>query len=47
MITYVSYLRQSTGFENDKNEFSGSFRCDNRNEFLPSLKASFVNPEAK
>ena len=33
--------------ENDKNEFSGSFRCDNRNEFLPSLKASFVNPEAK
>ena len=33
--------------ENDKNEFSGSFRCDNRNEFLSSLKASFVNPEAK
>mgnify|MGYP003247049503 FL=1 len=43
----VSYKALNTIGENDKNEFSGSFRCDNRNEFLPSLKASFVNPEAK
>ena len=31
----------------DKNSFSGNFRCENRNEFLSSLKVSFVNPEAK
>ena len=33
--------------ERDKNEFSGNFRCDNRNEFLSSLKVMFINPEAK
>lgn len=33
--------------ERDKNEFIGSFRCDNRNKFLSSLKVLFVNPEAK
>ena len=33
--------------ERDKNEFSGNFRCDNRNEFLSSLKVMFVNPEVK
>ena len=33
--------------ERDKNEFSGNFRCDNRNEFLSSLKIMYINPEAK
>ena len=47
LITLGCYVVLNTSIENDKNEFSGSFRCDNRNEFLSSLKASFVNPEAK
>lgn len=29
----------------DKAEFSGYFKCDNRNDFLPLLKTGFVNPE--
>ena len=29
---------------NAKQNFDASFRCDNRKEFLPSLKASFKNP---
>lgn len=33
--------------EKDRNGFSGHFRCDNRNEFLPLLKVMFVNPETK
>ena len=33
--------------ERDKNGFSGNFRCDNRNEFLSSLKIMYINPEAK
>ena len=33
--------------ERDKNEFSGYFWCDKRNEFLSSLKVMFINPEAK
>ena len=33
--------------ERDKNEFSGNFKCDNRNEFLSSLKIMYINPEAK
>lgn len=31
--------------EKGRNGFSGHFRCDNRNEFLPLLKVMFVNPE--
>lgn len=33
--------------EMDKNEFIGNFRCDNKNNFLSSLKVLFANPEAK
>lgn len=33
--------------ENDKNEFSASFRCDNNAEFLPKLKVMYHNPESK
>lgn len=31
----------------DRHEFSGFFKCDNKQDFLPLLKASFINPEAK
>lgn len=31
----------------DRNEFSGFFKCDNKQDFLPLLKASFINPETK
>lgn len=30
-----------------KNEFEAYFKCDNRAEYMPTLKASFTNPEAK
>lgn len=33
--------------EADRNEFEGYFKCDNKKDFLPLMKASFVNPEAK
>ena len=29
------------------NEFTAYFKCDNQKEFLPLLKAEFVNPEVK
>ena len=31
----------------DRNDFTGCFKCDNKKDFLPLLKAAFVNPEAK
>ena len=31
----------------DRNDFTGYFKCDNKKDFLPLLKAAFVNPEAK
>jgi beta-galactosidase len=31
----------------DKNRFSGYFKCNNKPEFLPRLKFSFTNPELK
>ena len=33
--------------ENDKNEFSGFFKCGNNAEFMPQMKASYTNPEMK
>ena len=30
-----------------KTEFEGYFKCDNRAEYMPTLKASFTNPEAQ
>lgn len=30
-----------------KNEFEAYFKCDNRAEYMPTLKASFTNPEGK
>lgn len=33
--------------EGDHNDFSGFFKCDNKQDFLPLLKAAFINPEAK
>lgn len=30
-----------------KNNFEAYFKCDNRTEYMSSLKASFVNPESK
>lgn len=30
-----------------KTAFEGYFKCDNRAEYMPTLKASFINPEAK
>lgn len=29
----------------DRNDFTGSFKCDNKKDFLPLLKAAFVNPD--
>lgn len=31
----------------DRNDFSGFFKCDNKKDFLPLLKAAFINPETK
>lgn len=31
----------------DRNDFTGYFKCDNKKDFLPLLKAAFVNPETK
>lgn len=31
----------------DKGNFDGYFKCDNRNDFIPLLKAGFVNPEVQ
>jgi len=33
--------------DGDRNDFSGFFQCDNKKDFLPTLKAAFTNPEAK
>ncbi len=33
--------------EGDRNDFTGFFKCDNKQDFLPTLKAAFINPEAK
>ena len=30
--------------EKDKNDFKGMFKCANRKEFLPTVKAGFENP---
>ena len=31
----------------DRNYFTGYFKCDNKKDFLPLLKAAFVNPETQ
>ena len=31
----------------DRNDFSGFFKCDNKKDFLPLLRAAFINPETK
>ncbi|MDH6305648.1 hypothetical protein M2459_002115 [Parabacteroides sp. PF5-5] len=31
----------------DRDEFSAFFKCDNKKDFLPLLKVAFVNPETK
>ena len=31
----------------DRNDFSGFFKCENKKDFLPLLKAAFINPETK
>lgn len=33
--------------DRDRNNFTGAFRCNNQQGYLPQLKASFVNPEGK
>jgi beta-galactosidase len=33
--------------ESDKNAFWGLFKCDNKKDFLPLLKVTLANPEAK
>ena len=33
--------------DGDRNDFSGFFKCDNKKDFLPTLKAAFTNPEAR
>ena len=33
--------------EGDKNEFNGVFRCNNNAEFMPQMKAAYINPETK
>ncbi len=32
---------------NDRHDFSGFFKCNNNAEFMPQMKASYVNPETK
>lgn len=31
----------------NRQDFTGFFRCDNKSEFIPLLKASYINPESK
>ncbi len=31
----------------NKNDFTGFFKCDNKSDFIPLLKASYINPESK
>ena len=33
--------------DGDRNDFSGFFKCDNKKDFLPTLKAAFTNPETR
>lgn len=33
--------------DNDKNNISGFFKCNNNAEFMPQMKASYINPENK
>jgi len=33
--------------DGDRHDFTGYFKCDNKKDFLPTLKAAFINPEAK
>ncbi|MDE6684250.1 MAG: hypothetical protein K2J94_03615, partial [Duncaniella sp.] len=33
--------------EGDNNEFNGVFRCNNNAEFMPQMKAAYINPETK
>ncbi|MDE5750919.1 MAG: hypothetical protein K2H87_09185, partial [Duncaniella sp.] len=33
--------------KDDRGQFEGFFKCNNNAEFMPQMKASYINPETK